>query len=72
MTRRKEEREIPHFCYHERRGVAGNCRMCRVEREGGPKPVAVLTCEHGEKSRNERRGRKKERKKKKNPLKRDD
>jgi NADH dehydrogenase (ubiquinone) Fe-S protein 1 len=31
--------DIPRFCYHERLGVAGNCRMCLVE-TGGPKPVA--------------------------------
>ena len=24
--------EIPRFCYHERLSVAGNCRMCLVER----------------------------------------
>lgn len=30
---------IPRFCYHERLGIAGNCRMCLVE-VGGPKPVA--------------------------------
>jgi len=32
--------EIPRFCYHERLSVAGNCRMCLVEVEGAPKPVA--------------------------------
>ncbi len=32
--------EIPHFCYHERLSVAGNCRMCLVEVVGAPKPVA--------------------------------
>jgi NADH-quinone oxidoreductase subunit G len=33
--------EIPHFCYHERLSVAGNCRMCLVEIEKmPPKPVA--------------------------------
>lgn len=32
--------EIPRFCYHERLSVAGNCRMCLVEVEGSPKPVA--------------------------------
>ena len=31
---------IPRFCYHERLAVAGNCRMCLVEVEGSPKPVA--------------------------------
>lgn len=33
-------KEIPHFCYHERLSIAGNCRMCLVEVEGAPKPVA--------------------------------
>lgn len=32
--------EIPRFCYHERLTVAGNCRMCLVEMERAPKPVA--------------------------------
>lgn len=33
--------EIPRFCYHEKLAIAGNCRMCLVEVEGGPpKPVA--------------------------------
>ena len=33
--------EIPRFCYHERLAIAGNCRMCLVQVEGGPpKPVA--------------------------------
>lgn len=32
--------EIPHFCYHKKLGVAGNCRMCLVEVEKNPKPVA--------------------------------
>jgi len=32
--------EIPRFCYHERLSIAGNCRMCLVEVEGAPKPVA--------------------------------
>jgi len=31
---------IPRFCYHELLSVAGNCRMCLVELQGGPKPVA--------------------------------
>eukprot|EP00158_Paraphelidium_tribonemae_P004536 Partr_v1_DN26810_c0_g1_i1_m40697 putative NADH dehydrogenase (ubiquinone) Fe-S protein 1, 75kDa (NADH-coenzyme Q reductase) len=31
---------IPRFCYHERLAVAGNCRMCLVEVERSPKPVA--------------------------------
>jgi NADH-quinone oxidoreductase subunit G len=33
-------REIPRFCYHERLSIAGNCRMCLVEIEKMPKPVA--------------------------------
>jgi NADH-quinone oxidoreductase subunit G len=32
--------EIPRFCYHERLSIAGNCRMCLVQVEGMPKPVA--------------------------------
>ena len=32
--------EIPHFCFHERLSVAGNCRMCLVEMERAPKPIA--------------------------------
>ena len=33
-------KEIPHFCFHERLSIAGNCRMCLVEVEKAPKPVA--------------------------------
>jgi NADH-quinone oxidoreductase subunit G len=33
-------KEIPRFCYHERLSIAGNCRMCLVEIEKMPKPVA--------------------------------
>jgi NADH-quinone oxidoreductase subunit G len=32
--------EIAHFCYHERLAIAGNCRMCLVEVEKSPKPIA--------------------------------
>ena len=32
--------EIPRFCYHEKLSIAGNCRMCLVEIEKSPKPVA--------------------------------
>ncbi len=32
--------EIPRFCYHERLSIAGNCRMCLVDVEKSPKPVA--------------------------------
>jgi NADH dehydrogenase (ubiquinone) Fe-S protein 1 len=31
---------IPRFCYHDRLSIAGNCRMCLVEVEKSPKPVA--------------------------------
>ncbi|KAJ1651142.1 ndufs1 NADH-ubiquinone oxidoreductase subunit [Dispira simplex] len=31
---------IPRFCYHDRLAVAGNCRMCLVEMERSPKPIA--------------------------------
>ena len=31
---------VPRFCYHEQLSVAGNCRMCLVEIEKSPKPVA--------------------------------
>ncbi|XP_047903152.1 NADH-ubiquinone oxidoreductase 75 kDa subunit, mitochondrial [Anser cygnoides] len=33
--------QIPRFCYHDRLSVAGNCRMCLVEIEKAPKPVAA-------------------------------
>jgi NADH-quinone oxidoreductase subunit G len=33
-------KEIPRFCYHDRLSIAGNCRMCLVEIEKMPKPVA--------------------------------
>jgi len=32
--------QVPRFCYHERLNVAGNCRMCLVEIQNAPKPVA--------------------------------
>ncbi|KAH9000633.1 Ndufs1, NADH-ubiquinone oxidoreductase 75kD subunit (775) [Lactarius hatsudake] len=31
---------IPRFCYHDRLAIAGNCRMCLVEVERSPKPIA--------------------------------
>ena len=33
-------REIPVFCFHPRLNIAGSCRMCLVEMEKSPKPVA--------------------------------
>ncbi|MCC7271631.1 MAG: NADH-quinone oxidoreductase subunit G [Alphaproteobacteria bacterium] len=32
--------EVPRFCFHERLEIAGNCRMCLVEQEKAPKPIA--------------------------------
>jgi len=32
--------EIPRFCYHEKLSIAGNCRMCLVEMNKSPKPIA--------------------------------
>lgn len=31
--------QIPHFCYHPKLEIAGNCRMCLVEVEGSKKPI---------------------------------
>ena len=31
---------IPRFCYHSQLNIAGNCRMCLVEIEKAPKPIA--------------------------------
>ncbi|MBL0318224.1 MAG: NADH-quinone oxidoreductase subunit G [Alphaproteobacteria bacterium] len=40
--------EIPRFCYHERLSIAGNCRMCLVDIEKSPKPVASCAMPVGE------------------------
>ncbi|NBP71651.1 MAG: NADH-quinone oxidoreductase subunit G [Alphaproteobacteria bacterium] len=40
--------EIPRFCYHERLSIAGNCRMCLVEMEKAPKPIASCAMPVGE------------------------
>jgi len=32
--------EVAHFCFHQRLNIAGNCRMCLVEMEKSPKPIA--------------------------------
>ncbi|MEH6632147.1 MAG: NADH-quinone oxidoreductase subunit NuoG [Halopseudomonas aestusnigri] len=40
--------EVPRFCYHERLSVAGNCRMCLVEMERAPKPIASCAMPVGE------------------------
>ena len=41
--------EIPRFCYHDRLTVAGSCRMCLVEIEKMPKPMAscAMPCSEG-------------------------
>jgi len=40
--------EIPRFCYHDRLSIAGNCRMCLVEVERAPKPIASCAMPVGE------------------------
>lgn len=40
--------EVPRFCYHERLPLSGNCRMCLVEMERAPKPVASCCMPVGE------------------------
>lgn len=37
---RKAGVAIPRYCYHEKLAIAGNCRMCLVDVERAPKPVA--------------------------------
>ncbi len=41
-------REIPVFCFHPRLNIAGNCRMCLVEMEKSPKPIASCAMPAGE------------------------
>ena len=40
--------EVPRFCFHERLSVPANCRMCLVEMEKAPKPVASCAMPCGE------------------------
>ncbi|SVB54620.1 uncharacterized protein METZ01_LOCUS207474, partial [marine metagenome] len=40
--------EIPHFCYHDKLSIAGNCRMCLVEMEKSPKPIASCAMPAGD------------------------
>ncbi len=40
--------EIPRFCYHERLSIAGNCRMCLVEMQRAPKPIASCSMPVGD------------------------
>ena len=41
-------REIPVFCFHPRLNIAGNCRMCLVEMEKSPKPIASCAMPAGD------------------------
>jgi NADH-quinone oxidoreductase subunit G len=41
-------KEVPRFCFHDRLSVAANCRMCLVEVEKAPKPVASCAFPVGE------------------------
>jgi len=42
--------DVPRFCYHEKLSIAGNCRMCLVQIEGGPpKPAASCAMPAGDK-----------------------
>ena len=41
-------KEIPIFCFHPRLNIAGNCRMCLVEMEKSPKPIASCAMPVGE------------------------
>jgi NADH-quinone oxidoreductase subunit G len=40
--------EVPRFCFHDRLSIAGNCRMCLVEMEKSPKPIASCAMPAGE------------------------
>ena len=41
--------EVPRFCFHDRLSVPANCRMCLVEMERSPKPIAscAMPCNDG-------------------------
>ena len=41
-------KEVPRFCFHDRLSVAANCRMCLVEVEKAPRPVASCAFPVGE------------------------
>jgi len=40
--------DVPRFCYHEKLAIAGNCRMCLVEMERSPKPIASCAMPAGD------------------------
>ena len=45
---KKLGKDTPHFCYHPKLSVAGNCRMCLVDVEKSPKPVISCQAQCGE------------------------
>ncbi|MBT7293498.1 MAG: 2Fe-2S iron-sulfur cluster binding domain-containing protein, partial [Rhodospirillaceae bacterium] len=40
--------EVPRFCFHDRLSIAGNCRMCLVDLEKAPKPIASCAMPAGD------------------------
>ena len=40
--------EVPRFCFHDRLSIAGNCRMCLVDLENAPKPIASCAMPAGD------------------------
>ena len=40
--------DVPRFCYHDKLAIAGNCRMCLVEMERSPKPIASCAMPAGD------------------------
>ncbi len=40
--------EVPRFCFHDRLSIAGNCRMCLVEMDKSPKPIASCAMPAGD------------------------
>ncbi|MEM7446297.1 MAG: NADH-quinone oxidoreductase subunit NuoG [Pseudomonadota bacterium] len=40
--------EIPRFCFHDKLSVPANCRMCLVEMERSPKPIASCAMPAGD------------------------
>jgi NADH-quinone oxidoreductase subunit G len=40
--------EVPRFCFHDKLSVPANCRMCLVEMEKSPKPIASCAMPAGD------------------------
>ncbi|MGL4964498.1 MAG: NADH-quinone oxidoreductase subunit NuoG [Inquilinus sp.] len=40
--------EVPRFCFHDKLSVPANCRMCLVEMEKAPKPIASCAMPAGD------------------------